>query len=85
MSPARKNVDVSTYSGRFAARLRMLREKAGLSVDDVVERLIAAGYEARQTTYYGWESGRSDAPLDAFPFLALSLNVKTPRALLPAE
>lgn len=39
MTPKRKEPDLSTYAGRFAARLRTLREKAGLTVEQVASTL----------------------------------------------
>lgn len=83
MSPAARTPDETTYSGRFAARLRMLREKAGLSVDDVVENLRSQGYQLGERSYYNWESGRAIPPMNVFPLLAQTLKQKTPRSLLP--
>ena len=79
MSPARKEPDTRMYSGRFAARLRTLREKAGLTVEDLVE---ATGFPQR--TLYRWESGLRVPPVDAYPILAAALGVKV-RTLLPEE
>lgn len=84
MSPAAKEPDQSTYSGRFAARLRMLREKAGLSVQDVISGVNHGGFPLKQTAYYNWESGRNEPPLNAYPVVASVLKVK-PRSLLPTE
>ncbi len=85
MSPAAKEPDQSTYSGRFAARLRMLREKAGLSVDQVVANMEKAGYPLAVSKYYHWESGRSKVDLDAVPALKKSLKVPTVGELLPRK
>jgi len=79
MSPARKEPDTRIYSGRFAARLRMLREKAGLTIEDLVE---ATGIPRK--TLYNWEAGIRMPPVDTFPTLAGALGVKT-RTLLPEE
>jgi len=57
--PPRQEPDTRIYSGRFAARLRMLREKAGMTVEDVVE---AAGIPKR--TLYRWEEGLRVPPVD---------------------
>ena len=77
--PARKDPDTRIYSGRFAARLRALREKAGLSIEDMVE---ATGFPKR--TLYNWEAGLRMPPVDSYPKLAEALGVKT-RTLLPDE
>ncbi|MFO0939865.1 MAG: helix-turn-helix transcriptional regulator [Pirellulales bacterium] len=83
MSPAPKPPDQDSYSGRFAARLKSLREKAGLSVPQITEALRSNKYTLGDRTYYQWESGRSMPPIDAFPALAMALNLKSPRLLLP--
>jgi len=57
----------------------MLREKAGLTIEDVV---TATGIP--QTTLYSWEAGFTRPPIDMFPILAQTLGVKT-RTLLPDE
>ena len=77
--PARKEPDTRIYSGRFAARLRMLRERAGLSIEDVV---AATGIPQR--TLYRWESGHRVPPYDTLPTLAQALGVET-RTLLPKD
>lgn len=78
MNPAPKAPDQSTYSGRFAARLRSLREKAGVNVSDLVS---AAGVS--QSTYYNWEAGATTPPLNAMPALAKALGLKSTRVLFP--
>ncbi len=35
----RKKIDTSTYTGRFAERLKMLREKAKLTPEEAAERI----------------------------------------------
>lgn len=79
MTPARKQPDKDTYSGRFAIRLRELREKAGLTVEEVVEQM-----EIPRRTYYNWESSISVPPLEVFPELAAVLGTE-PRSLLPKQ
>lgn len=81
----KKASDLSTYSGRFAARLRAMREKAGLTVEEFGEAISAHGYAVAVRTIYAWESGRNDPPLDAFPAIAKAVNVKRIRDLLPPE
>lgn len=85
MNPAPKQPDQSTYSGRFAARLRALREKAGLSVEGLGAKLGESGYSATSKTIYNWESGLREPPLDALPNLATCLGLKTVRAILPEK
>ena len=78
MSPRpRKEVTPDSYSARFALRLKELREKAGLTVDQLAER---SGIPA--TTLYKWESDTRTPAIDRFPELASALRVK-PRSLLP--
>ncbi len=85
MNPAPRQPDHSTYSGRFAARLRELREKTGMTGQEMVEAVKREGYEVKQTTYYNWESGKSEPPLEAFPAIAKALGKKSPRILLPED
>ncbi len=77
-----KPIDESTYAGRFASRLRQLREKTGLTGFDVADHLTCNGYHCGERTYYGWESGRREPSLDALPILAKVLGVSI-RALFP--
>ena len=79
MSRQRKEIDTSTYSGRFAERLRMLREKKGLSVDQ-----LAGITGLPRRTLYDWESTRTSPPVKELPKLAKALGVKT-ASLLPKE
>jgi len=76
MPPARKEPDPSTYSGRCAARLRMLREKAGLTVGEVA---AACGVTTKRM--YNWESGLHDPRLDAIPKLAKAYGLKNTRSV----
>ena len=77
--------DESTYSGRFAARLRMLREKAGLTVDQVAQAISADGHTAAARAIYNWEQGKTSPPVNAYPPLSRALGLKSVRALLPEE
>lgn len=85
MSPAAKEPDQSTYAGRFAARLRILREKSKLTVDEMVEAIKQNGYDLKNRTYYAWETGQNEPKLDAFPAIAAALGLKKIRDLLPVE
>ncbi len=80
MTPrARKELDLTTYEGRFAARLKMLREKAKLSVDD-----LAAKTGFPRQTLYDWESTKSSPPVKELMRLSEGLGVSV-RSLLPSK
>ncbi len=84
MAPAQKQIDESSYSGRFAVRLRTLREKAGLSVEQVAEAMKQNGYEIAWRSFYNWEQAHRDPPLDALPALAAALG-QSIRNLMPKD
>jgi transcriptional regulator with XRE-family HTH domain len=73
----RKEVDTSSYVGRFAERLKTLRERAGMTVDE-----LAAAIGIAQTTIYYWESGEFTPNVEQIEILADALQTK-PRLLLP--
>lgn len=80
MTPrTRKEIDTSTYTGRFAERLRMLREKKKLSVEELAEK---SGIPLK--TLYNWESSRRSPSIEAFPSLATALGVSV-RILMPEK
>ena len=80
MSPRPRNeVDISTYDGRFAVRLRTLRERSGMSVAELAEQ---TGIPKK--TIFNWESGLRTPPVESFPKLAEMFGVKV-RTLLPDE
>jgi transcriptional regulator with XRE-family HTH domain len=84
MSPApKKALDLSTYSGRFAARLHALRVEAGLTVEQMVEAVVAQGFDLTAKSVYNWEGGLRQPPLDAYPHLAQALGLKSVRTLMP--
>jgi len=77
MTPKRKEPDLSTYAGRCGARLRMLREKKGLTAEQLAEQLgVSYGAIGR------WERGEADPPLRLFPKMAEVFGLKSPRFLL---
>lgn len=80
MAPARKEPDKNTYSGRFAIRLRTLREKAGLTPQEV-----AAALGISDVSYYSLESGPPTIRMEYLPKLAEIFCLKSPRALLPEK
>lgn len=63
--------DLSTYSGRLAARVRELREAKGWSIKRLADK---AGIPV--PTLYGYENGGRDIPPDAYPRLAKALGCK---------
>jgi transcriptional regulator with XRE-family HTH domain len=80
MPRSRGEIDTSTYTGRFAERLRMLREKKGLSVEEVAESLGVT-----QQTVYTWEDGSRVLPPQKFQEVALLYKLKKVKDLLPDE
>lgn len=67
-----KPIDTSDYAGRFSARLRLLREKTGLSGTQIAEAITVAGFKCPERTYYSWEQGVAP-PINALPFIASCL------------
>ena len=80
----RKAVDQTSYSGRAAARLVKLREEAGLSVDEVVEKVNKAGFEISGSAYRHWEGALRQINWDAIPAICKALKTK-PRDLVPLK
>ena len=80
MTPARKAPNMETYSGRFAARLKELRLKAKLTVEQTAE---SVGVSAN--TIYSWEASRTFPDVDLLPKIAFSLNLKDVSKLFPKE
>ena len=74
-----KAVNLDSYSGRFAARLRELRLKRKLTVEELSEK---SGIPVQ--TLYCWESATRTPAIDRFPELAKALKVKI-RFLMPEE
>ena len=74
----RKEVDTTAYSGRFSVHLRTLREKAGLTVEEV-----AASMDVTIGTIYFWEKAMSFPKVDQLPPLARVLKLKDVRSLFP--
>jgi transcriptional regulator with XRE-family HTH domain len=81
--PAKKPVEQKTYNGRFAERLRSLRD--GRDVDGIIAAIQRAGFSrCSKATYYNWEGGVTDPPIAALPALAKALGVSVPE-LFPAK
>ena len=79
MTRTRKPVDAGTYEGRFAVRLKLLREKARLTPEGAAE---AIGVSA--TAIYHWESGLKIPAVPKFPQIAEAYNLKRARDVLPS-
>ena len=76
----RKEIDTSTYEGRFAARLKMLREKARLTPEQAAERIGVSVH-----SIYQWESGKRQPKISDLPKLAEILSTKKIKDILPPE
>ncbi|MBO7206404.1 MAG: helix-turn-helix transcriptional regulator [Kiritimatiellae bacterium] len=79
MTPIKREADLSTYAGRFAARLRELREKAGLSQAELAEKT-----GAKQRSVSNWETGTAQPSFNQLPLLADALKTSV-RNLMPKE
>ena len=80
MARPRKEIDTSTYEGRFGTRLRKLREKAGLTPEQAAE---AIGVSLKMI--YNYEDGAFQPRVSSFPKIAEIYKVKRIRDLLPNE
>jgi len=81
---ARKQPDISTCSGRLAVRIRMLRERAGLSVEECVALMQRYDHWLQPSTLYAWENGQARPNIDAMPAFAKTVKVKL-RTVFPDE
>ena len=77
MSPARKEPDLSTYSGRLSKRIRELREKNNLTTDQVAAAITKAGFKTTAANIRHWENGTGRPNLDAIPYLAELFGIRT--------
>lgn len=78
-----KDADLTTYRGRFAARLRELRQRKFDTQGDFVDALNNAGLvSVTQGSVSGWERGDNAPDLETWPIVAATLGV-TLRTLLP--
>ena len=76
----RKEIDTSTYEGRVAERLKALRLKAKLTVEQSADALKMV-----PTAIYGWEAAYSQPKVADFPKIAAVYKVKKAKDLLPNE
>ncbi len=72
--------DLTTFSGRFAARLRRLRERRNLTVAEVAEVLGVS-----DQAVYHWESGHHQPAIALLPALAKLFGMASPRSVIPEE
>lgn len=79
-----KPINETTYAGRFAARLRALREKRRMTGEAMASAITAAGFPCSIRTYYDWESGRTQPMLDAIPAIALATRCSA-RSVFPIK
>lgn len=80
-----KQVDESTYAGRFAARLKALRLAAKIDVEKFASDVTSAGYKVSAQGVYHWEAGHASPPIPALPCIAKALKLKSVRRLMPDE
>ena len=80
MARPRKKIDLKTYEGRFAWRLMVLREKAGLTVEEAAEKIGIAA-----STVYAWERALNAPHPWLFPKIAEIYKVNKAKNLLPGE
>lgn len=78
--PAKKDPNVSLFTGRFAKRLRYLREQAGLTAKEA-----ARDCGVDENTIYAWEMGRNMPPVKKFPILAEIYGLSSVRELFPEK
>ena len=76
----RKTIDTSTYEGRFAVRLKELREKAKLTAQEAAELLGIT-----EKTVFHWEASRSSPHVSEFPKIATAYRLKKIKDLFPNE
>ena len=76
----RKTIDTSTYEGRFAVRLKELRLKAKLSVEELARQMSVT-----DQTIYHWEQAHSFPKPGQLLLLAEALKLKTVRLLFPEK
>ena len=63
----------------------MLREKVGLSVEEVVAAIVKLGHTVSTKTLYNWESGTREPPFDVLPAIATTYKMKSVRFLMPEK
>ncbi len=79
----RMSDNVKTVKEVFGERLKALREKAGLSQQEVAARVAEHGGTMHQTTIMRTEKGTRNVTLNEYVLLAAALNVPPPMLLVP--
>lgn len=79
MGRKRKELDLNTYAGLFAYRLRTLREAAGLSPEELADKIGVS-----RASIFSWESAQYCPSIDVLPKIAKALNT-TPRMIIPDD
>lgn len=74
----RKELDESTFEGKFAARLRTFMAKADIDAHELAKRC-----DVTRAAVDHWLGGRRTPPVDKLPAIAEALGVSSPRNLLP--
>lgn len=77
--------DESTYTGRFAARLKKLRVKAGMDHDQAADAITRAGWAVTTPTIYRWEQGKTFPSYEALPFIAAAYGCPSIHAIVPKQ
>ena len=76
-----KDPDQSRYRGVVGAAIRARREKLGLTVPDLVERLASEGCQLAEIAVRQYEQGKRPLPIDALPAFAAALETTIHRLL----
>lgn len=85
--PPKKEIDISTYSGRIAQRMRDLRAKKGWTVADLLERVnrdLPEDARIAQPTLHGWDQGKRKIDPDYYPAIASAFGLSI-KGFLPTE
>ncbi len=83
--PARKALNMDTFEGKLAHRLYELREKSGLTQEQVAEKCsVSEKRSVSKNMVFQWENGRSLPPLRRLPMIAKIYGVKV-RDLMPED
>jgi transcriptional regulator with XRE-family HTH domain len=77
---ARKELDESTFEGKFAARLRHLMKRSDV---DATKLALECGVTRRAVDH--WLAGRRYPTIDRLPVIAQALGVSSPRNLIPND
>jgi len=79
----RKELDLSIWPNRVAARLRELAEARNMTPADVAQALASEGVSVREKAVGHWYTGRSRPSLEAIEALSRIFGYKTPAGWLP--